>query len=108
MRDEAVPRARSDDHGDVGLGHVRAAARARGVDAQIDAGVELGEAGEPRQQHLAREVGGHVQPHAVAPIARAQLLGDRIQAHEQVVYLLEVTRAGVRERERASAAREQR
>ena len=71
--------------------------------AQIDSGVQLREFRQARQQHLAGEIRGHVQPHAGAAEARAQLLGHGLQPREQVVYLLEIPRTGIGERESASA-----
>ena len=81
---------------------MRAAVHALRLDAQVDAVVQLREFRQPRQQHLAREVRRHVQPHAVAPVTRAQLLGDGFQPHEQIVYLLEIARTGIGERESPS------
>jgi hypothetical protein len=78
------------------------------LDAQVDAIVQLREFGEPRQQHLVGEIGGHVQAHAVAAVTRAQLFGDGFQPHEQIVYLLEVTRTGIGERQRPGTTRKQR
>ena len=49
-----------------------------------------------------------MQPHAAASEARAQLLGDGIEPHEQIVYLLQIARTGVGERECAGATRKQR
>ena len=87
---------------------MRAAVHALRLDAQVDARVQLRELREPRQQHLAGEVRRHVQPHAVASEARAQLFGDRFQPHEQIVYLLEVARTGVGERQGPGTTRKQR
>ena len=78
-----------------------AAVAAGGIDAQIDAVMQLGELRQPRQQHLAREVRRHVQAHAGAAESRAQLLGDGFQPHEEIVYLFEITRASIGERQRA-------
>ena len=44
----------------------------------------------------------------VATETRAQLLGHGFQPHEQIVYLLEITRTGVGERESTSTTRKQR
>ncbi len=108
MRDQPVPGPGAHHHGDVGLRRVAAAVRPRSVDAQVDAGVQLRELRQPRQQHLAGEVRRHVQPHARAPEARAQLLGDGFQPREQIVYLLEVARTGICERQRPGTTRKQR
>ncbi len=98
----------ADHHRNVGFGRVRPAVRALSLDAQIDAGVQLRELGEPRQQHLAREIRRYVQPHAGAAEARAQLLGHGFQPHEQIVYLLEIARTGIGERQRPCTTRKQR
>ncbi len=89
--------------GRMGLGRGK-----RRLDAYVGLFTRLGKRRQARQQQFVGEKRRHIQPDDAAAEAYLKLLGDGFELRENIVDVLEIVRPGIRQRERAHTAFEQR
>ena len=108
MNGQPLPGPGAHDDGQIRLRRVRLGRGKSGFDADIGFFSRLREGGQARQQHFIGEERRDIEPDDGAPIAHLKLLGDRLQLREDIVDVLEIMGARVRQRQSAHPALEQR